>query len=180
MDTNLQQKLQEAKEWLQKEYSGIRTGQASPSLLDSVKVDNYGTMTPLNQIGTVGVEDARTLRISVWDVSQIPTIEQSLRDADLGVSVSTDSAGVRVIFPELTAERREQLMKLAKSKLEDARIRVRSARDESMKVIDKDEKSGDLSEDEKFEKKDIVQTAVDGINKDLESLFDNKEQELSN
>lgn len=178
MDTELQQKLQETKEWLKQEYSGIRTGQASPALLDGVKVQNYGSMVPLNQVGTIGSEDARTLRISVWDTSLIHVIEQSIRDANLGVSLATDSSGVRVIFPELTAERREQLLKLSKSKLEDARIAVRSSRDEAMKGIEKAGKEGGLSEDEVFAKKESVQTEIEKINKELEVLFTAKEQEL--
>lgn len=178
MDTDIKKKLQEATEWLQKEYSGIRTGQASPSLLDAIKVDNYGSMTPLNQVGNVGIEDARTLKISPWDVSSVSTIEQAIRDAELGVSVVSDSSGLRVIFPELTSERREQLLKLAKSKLEDARISVRSVRDEYMKMIEKSEKDGDISEDEKFGKKESVQTSVDSTNNELDSLLMKKEQEL--
>ena len=82
-------------DWLQNEYAGIRTGQATPALLDSIKVENYGSMMPLNQVGSVGVEDARTLRIAPWDVGSIGAIETAIRDADLGVSVSTDSAGLR-------------------------------------------------------------------------------------
>ena len=93
-------------DWLQNEYAGIRTGQATPALLDSIKVENYGSMMPLNQVGSVGVEDARTLRIAPWDVGSIGAIETAIRDADLGVSVSTDSAGLRVSFPELTSDRR--------------------------------------------------------------------------
>ncbi|MCD5381210.1 MAG: ribosome recycling factor [Candidatus Pacebacteria bacterium] len=178
MDTDIKKKLQETKEWLQKEYSGIRTGQASPSLLDAIKVDNYGSMTPINQVGSVGIEDARTLKISPWDVTSAPAIEQAIRDADLGVSVVTDSAGLRVIFPELTVERREQLLKLAKSKLEDARITIRAARDEQMKLIEKSEKDGDISEDEKFGKKQSIQEDVDESNKGLDVLFDQKELEL--
>lgn len=175
MDTELQQKLQETKEWLKKEYSGIRTGQANPALLDSIKVENYGSLVPLNQVGTIGSEDARTLRISVWDNSMIPVIEQSIHDANIGVTLATDSSGVRVVFPELTAERREQLLKISKSKLEDARIAVRSTRDEAMKEIGKD---SELSEDEVFTKKEIVQTEIEKTNKDLESLFTAKEEEL--
>lgn len=178
MDTDIQQKLQDTKDWLKNEYASIRTGQATPALLDGVKVANYGAMVPINQVGTVGVEDARTLRVSVWDNEIIPAIETAIREADLGVSVSTDSAGLRVSFPELTSERREQLLKLAKSKLEDARIRVRTARDESMKHIDKAEKDGDISEDEKFTKKDVVQVEIEKTNKELEALFDQKEAEL--
>lgn len=178
MNTEINQKLQEAKDWLQKEYSTIRTGQASPALLDGVRVESYGSMLPLNQVANVGVEDARTLRVSPWDVSQVAAIEQAIRDTDLGVSLATDSSGVRVIFPELTVERREQLLKLAKSKLEDSRIVVRSARDEAMKQIDKSEKAGDISEDEKFAEKETAQSEIDATNKELEKLFLQKEQEL--
>ena len=179
MDTDLQKRLQETKEWLQREYAGIRTGQASPALLDGVRVPSYGSQVPLNQVGTVSIEDARTLRVSVWDSSQISSIEQALIDADLGISVATDSAGLRVIFPELTAERREQLLKLAKTKLEDARIRVRTNRDDAMKHIDAAEKAGDMSEDERFAEKEKVQKVVDEVNKGLESLFAQKETELN-
>jgi ribosome recycling factor len=178
MDKDLQQKLNETKDWLKNEFSGIRTGQASPGLLDRVKVESYGSTVPLNQVGTVGVEDARTLRISVWDASQIAGVEESIRNANLGVSLVTDSSGLRVIFPELTSERRVQLNKLAKTKLEEARIAVRSARDEAMKQIEKDGKSGDLSEDEVFDKKEEVQNQIDDINRDLEQLFTQKESEL--
>ena len=179
MDTDITQKLQETKDWLQKEYAGIRTGQATPALLDTVKVESYGALVPLNQVGNVGTEDARTLRVSTWDATQIPAIEQAITDADLGVSVATDSAGLRVVFPELTAERREQLLKLAKQKLEEARIAVRASRDEVMKGIDGAEARGDISEDEKFTQKDSIQKAVDAMNKGLEELFAQKEAELT-
>lgn len=179
MDTDIKQKLQETKDWLQNEYTGIRTGQANPGLLDNIKIESYGALMPLNQVGSIGIEDARTLRVSPWDDSQIAAIEKSVREADLGVSVATDSSGLRVIFPELTVERRAQLAKLAKSKLEDARIAVRSVRDEVMKQIEKMLKDGDLSEDEKFTKKEAVQLSVDGVNRDLEALFEKKEQELN-
>jgi ribosome recycling factor len=178
MDTEIKQKLKEVKDWLQQEFANIRTGQASPALLDFVKVESYGTLMPLNQISTVGVEDARTLRVSVWDASVVKAAEEAIRDAELGVSVVGDSTGLRVIFPELTSERREQLLKLAKSKLEDARIAVRAIRDDFMKVIEKSEKAGDIGEDEKFTKKEAVQSAVDEINRSLESLCNQKESEL--
>lgn len=178
MDNDVKQKAEETKEWLQKEYAGIRTGQANPGLLDGVRVESYGSMMPLNQVGSIGIEDARTLRVSLWDSSQVAAVEQAIRDADLGVSVATDSSGVRVVFPELTAERREQLLKLAKSKLEDARIAVRAVRDDAMKAIEKAEKSGDISEDERFTKKDAVQAAIESVNKELETLFTQKDAEL--
>ena len=173
------QRLKEIESWLSKEYAGIRTGQASPAILDSVKVESYGTKVPIPQLGSVGIEDARTLRVSPWDSSQVSAIERAITDANLGVSVATDSSGLRVVFPELTSERRSQLSKLAKAKLEDARVSVRSVRDDVMKELEKQEKAGDISKDELFRKKEEVQKQVDTINKSLESLFEKKEQELN-
>lgn len=178
MDSNVSAKLKEVSEWLQNEYAGIRTGQASPALLDSVKVESYGSYVNMNQVGSVNIEDARTLRISVWDKGAVSAIERAIRDADLGVSTVTDSSGVRVIFPELTADRRVQLLKLAKSKLEDARISVRGVRDECMKQIDKQHKDGEISEDERYAQKETVQNQVDAANRDLEALYTKKEAEL--
>lgn len=178
-DFDIKAELQCIIEWLAGEYTAIRTGQATPGLLDSVKVESYGSMMPLNQVGNVGVEDARTLRIAPWDISQIQAIETALQEADLGLSVATDSAGVRAIFPELTAERRAQLEKLAKSKLEDARIRVRGVRDEVMKAVEKSNKAGDLSDDEAYDHKERIQTAVETCNKSLEELYNKKQTELT-
>ncbi len=175
---DIKQKLNEVKEWLQKEYAGIRTGKSSPALLDSIRVESYGSLMPINQVANISTEDARTLRVSPWDSSMIAAIERAVQDADLGVSLATDSSGVRVIFPELTIERRAQLQKLAKSKLEDARIRVRAVRDDVMKGIDKSEKDGIISEDQKFTQKETAQKAVDETNRALEQLFDQKEVEL--
>lgn len=180
MDTiEIKSKLDEIATWLQGEYVAIRSGQATPALLDAIRVDSYGAQVPLNQVANVGVEDARTLRISPWDTDSINAIETALTDADLGISVATDSAGVRAVFPELTAERREQLQKLAKQKLEDARIRVRGTRDDVMKTLDKLHKDGEASEDETFAKKDEIQTAVETANKSLEDLYQQKESELA-
>lgn len=175
----LQTKLHEVQDWLVNTYAGIRTGQATPALLDGIKVENYGSMMPINQVGSVGVEDARTLRVSTWDAGVIPAVERAIKEADLGVSVASDSAGLRVIFPELTSERRAQLLKLAKQKLEDARVSVRSIRDEIMKDIEKQQKDGDISEDEKFTMKEKIQKNVEDANRALEALFTKKETEVN-
>lgn len=179
MDDTYQNRLNEVIAWLQKEFVGIRTGQATPALLDSVKVETYGTYMPIQQLGSVGIEDARTLRIVPWDNSQVPAIERSIRDADLGVSVSSDSSGLRVSFPDLTAERRTQLVKIAKSKLEEARVAVRAVRDDVMKKIDAAQKAGEMGEDEKFTRRDAVQKSVDTTNRTLEVVFEKKEIEIS-
>jgi ribosome recycling factor len=179
MDQTYETRLKEVITWLQKEFATIRTGQVTPVLLDSVRVESYGSFMPLQQIGSISVEDARTLRISVWDASVVPAVERSIRDAELGVSVSSDSSGVRVSFPDLTTERRMQLVKLAKAKLEEARVTVRSIRDDVMKEIDAAHKAGEIGEDDKFSKRDAVQKNVDVTNRTLEAHFEKKEAEIS-
>jgi len=173
-------KLNEVVTWLQKEYTGIRTGQAAPALLDNIKIESYGTFMPLQQVGSVSIEDARTLRISMWDNSQVAAAEKAVRDADLGVSVVSDSAGLRIIFPELTSERRVQLLKLAKSKQEDARVSVRAVRDDFMKQVDGAKKSGDISDDEAFTRKEKIQKEVETTNNKLDEIYKSKEKEIGN
>jgi ribosome recycling factor len=165
-------------DWLGKEYAGIRTGRATPMLLDLIQVESYGTRVPINQVGSVNVEDPRTLRISVWDQSQIRAVEKAITEANLGISVVTDGSGLRVIFPELTGERRVQLLKLAKAKLEEARVSIRSARDEAMKEIDAAQKAGELSEDERFTAKEDLQKRVDAKNATLLAAYETKEKEI--
>ena len=165
--------------WLMREFTGIRTGRATPALLDLVSIEAYGSKMPMNQVGSVSVEDARTIRVSVWDGSLVKEVEKAITIADLGVSVVADSSGLRVIFPALTSERRVQLLKLAKAKLEEARVSIRGARDEAMKEIDALLKSGELSEDEKFGAKEELQKRVDARNRALESHYDRKEKEIN-
>ncbi|PCI28020.1 ribosome recycling factor, partial [Candidatus Kaiserbacteria bacterium] len=153
----LKEKITEGEEWLRKEYQGLRTGRATPTLLDTINVDSYGSKVPLNQVANIGVEDARTLRISPWDASQVKEIEKAITDANLGVGISTDDKGLRVSFPELTADRRTSLIKMAKERLEDARQSLRGFREEIWGEIQTQEQSGEISEDEKFTAKDDLQ-----------------------
>ncbi len=172
-------KIVAAREWLGREYGGLRTGRAAPAILDGVMVSAYGSMTPLKQVGNVGVEDARTLRVSAYDAGLIKDIERAIPAANLGVGTSSDGANIRVTFPELSSERREQLVKLAKAKLEEARTTVRVARDEAWKDIQEKEKEGTLTEDDKFSLKEELQKKVDAANKELETAFEKKEAEMS-
>lgn len=174
----LDTKLAGAKEWLSREYQGLRTGRATPAILDSIMVQAYGSMMPLKQVATIGIEDARSLRVQAFDPSIIKDIEKSISMADLGVGVGSDASGVRVTFPELTSERREQLVKLAKGKLEDARTTVRGGRDDCWKDIQEQEKEGALTEDDKFRLKDEMQKKVDAMNEELQKLFEKKEAEM--
>lgn len=175
---DLKQNLNKVKEWLISEFNGVRTGRATIALLDSILVDSYGTKVPLNQVGSISAEDARTLRIVPYDKDQIRTIENAVVDADLGVSTSTDEKGLRVIFPELTSERRELLVKQVGRKLEEARISVRKEREDVWSDIQKKEKSGEMTEDEKFKSKEEMQKIVDDFQKELEVLATNKENEI--
>ena len=175
----LEAKLAGAKEWLAKEYRGLRTGRATPAILDSVTVSAYGSQMPLKQTGNIGVEDARTLRITPWDAGLVKDIERGIVAANLGLGTATDAAGIRVTFPELTTERREQLVKAAKQKLEEARTTVRIARDETWKDIQEKEKAKEISEDDKFRLKDELQKKIDACNGGLEESFEAKETEMS-
>ena len=171
--------IKEVEDWLLKEFSTIRTGMASPALLDGVKVNSYGSFLPINQIANVGVEDAKTLTVSPWDVNQIKEIEKAITDANLGVSVSVGGTGIRVSFPDLTSERRALLIKTAKEKLEKARVSLRSERDTVWDEIQRQEKDGEIGEDEKFRLKEQMQKIVDELNKKLGELFNKKETEIS-
>lgn len=174
----LDTKLAGAKEWLTREYQSLRTGRASPAILDSVKINAYGSMMPLNQVATIRIEGARSLVVQPFDTSIAKDIERGIADADLGVGVAADSSGIRVSFPELTSERREQLIKLAKGKLEEARTTVRGGRDDCWKDIQEQEKAGTITEDDKFRLKDEMQKKVDAMNDELQKLFEKKEAEM--
>ncbi|MDO8553069.1 MAG: ribosome recycling factor [bacterium] len=172
-------KISGTREWLQKEYGGIRTGRAAPAILDGIMVSAYGSMTPIKQVANIGVEDARTLRVTAWDPSIIKDIERAISAANLGIGTSADSSGLRVTFPELSAERREQLIKIAKHKLEEARAAVRVSRDETWKEIQEKERDGTLTEDDKFSLKEELQKKVDNANGELEKAFAKKEAEMN-
>ena len=133
--------LEKIKTWFTGELASIRTGRATISLLDSVRVDSYGAQSPINQVASINVEDAKTIRINAYDASQVKQIEKAITEAELGVSISTDEKGLRVIFPDLTSERREMLVKQVGKKLEEARISVRKEREDVWDQIQKQEKN---------------------------------------
>lgn len=169
----------ETKEWLKKELSGIRTGRAAPQLLENVRVDVYGASTPLSQIASVGVEDARTLLISPWDRENSKHIEKAIAEADLGVSTQGGDTTVRVIFPDLTAERRTMLVKLVGERVEQAKVTLRGARGEAIDIFEKQKKGGDIGEDDLFGKKEEIQKIIDTATKELEELGAKKKVEIS-
>jgi len=165
-------------EWLKGEYRSISTGRATPQVLDLVHIDMYGARTQIAHAGSINIEDPRTLRVSPWDKSVLGAMEKAINDADLGLSVSSDAEGLRVHFPALTTETRTKLVKLLKDRLEDARVRVRSLREETNKDIDARAKEGEYGEDEQHKYREEMQKIVDGANSELESLFEKKEKEV--
>lgn len=168
--------LKGAEEWLSKEYSQIHTGRANPALLDGVHVESYGALQPLKNTSSISIEDPKTLRVIPWDKSLNKNIEKALHEANLGFSITLDDAGVRVIIPALTTETRTKLVKIAKERMEDARITVRKAREEELSTLKNDK----LPEDTFERAKDEVQKFVDEANAFLEALFTKKESEILN
>lgn len=175
---NFKKQLANAEEWLKKEFQQIRTGQASPNVLDSVRVDVYGAPMSLKEVASVTLEGARTIRISPWDKSQVKEIEKAIVVSNLGLSVVVDDQGLRVNFPQLTAESREGIVKAAKEKLEDARKQIRREREEFIKGLEAKEKVGGLGKDDVFRIKNDAQKVVDEGNRKLDELFSKKEKEI--
>lgn len=171
-------KLKDIEAWLVREFAGIRTGRATVSLLDQVLVEAYGSKSPVSQVATILIEDPKTLRISPWDATLIKAVEKAIMIADIGVSTVTDEKGVRVIFPALTSERRDLLIKQANKKLEEARISVRNEREKVWGKIQDEIKDGTLPEDAKFKLKEDMQKFVDSVQKKLEEITTAKEAEI--
>lgn len=178
--SHLKQKTKNIEGYLKEELAGVRTGRATPALLDSVIVDLYGAKMPINQVAGINMEDARTLRIAPYDASQMTDVEKAITNSNLGVSVSVDAKGIRIFFPELTAEVRGTLVKSVKEKLEKARISIRGERDNTWADIQKKEKSKEFSEDDKFRYKEKMQEIVDAGIRNLEALAEKKEREIMN
>ncbi|MBP6857636.1 MAG: ribosome recycling factor [Candidatus Pacebacteria bacterium] len=163
-------------EWLSKEYSQIHTGRANPALLDGVHVESYGATQPLKNTASISIEDPKTLRVIPWDKGLNKDIERALHEANLGFSIALDDAGVRVIIPALTTETRTRLVKIAKERMEDARIAIRKARESMLSDL----KEQSLPEDTFIRAKEEVQKLVDNANANLEALFEKKEAEILN
>ena len=174
-----EQQIKEITERLAKDLAGVRTGRATPAILDTVQVESYGTRMPINQVATISVEDARSLRISPWDASQAKEIEKAITLANLGLSVGADERGVRVFFPELTSERRASLLKVAKERVEQVKVSLRAARDEVWNDIQKREREGKMPEDDKFRAKEDMQKRVDAAGKQFEEMLARKEKEIA-
>ena len=161
-----------------KAFAGIRTGRANPSLLDRVQVDYYGTATPLNQMANISAPEARLLLIQPWDKTAIKDIEKALQTSDLGLVPNNDGSVIRIAIPQLTEERRRDLVKLMKKEAEERRVAVRNIRRELNDEAKALKKDGDISEDELRRALDEIQELTNNYIKNIDELTEAKEQEI--
>ncbi|MEN8252737.1 MAG: ribosome recycling factor [Patescibacteria group bacterium] len=165
-------------EHLEKEILKLRTGRANPAIVENLSVDCYGVETPVKQIANISVPEARQLLVQPWDKSNLEAMEKAITDADLGATISNDGIAVRMTFPPMTEENRIDLVKVLGQKAEEARVGVRATREDVWKEIQKMEKDGEISEDDKFSGKDDLQKIVDDYNDKIESIKKKKEVEI--
>ena len=165
-------------EALKRELKRVRTGRASLSILDGIKVDYYGTQTPINQMATLAVPDSRLITIQPWDVSAIKDIEKAILKSDLGLTPANDGKILRISIPPLTEERRKELVKVVHKMCEDHKISVRNVRRDSNEMLKSLKKDGDISEDEAFKAQDEVQKITDEHIKLIDECYTQKEKEI--
>ena len=163
---------------LRNELKRVRTGRASLSILDGIKVDYYGTLTPLNQMATLAVPESRLITIQPWDISVIKDIEKALLKSDLGLTPSNDGKIIRISIPALTEERRKELVKIVRKICEDYKVSVRNVRRDSNELLKSMKKDGEISEDDAFKAQDEVQKITDEQIKLIDECFKEKEKEI--
>lgn len=163
---------------LRTEFSGIRANRPTSKLVEDIKVNYMEAVLPIKQLATIGLNPPREIVITPWDPQSAPAIAKAIEDAKTGITAALDGAVVRVTLPTLTAERREELMKVAKATAEKIRIRLRTERDAANKSIEVMLKAKTITEDDRFKSKKKVQEAADKINKEIEALVDSKIKEI--
>ncbi|WP_300662201.1 ribosome recycling factor [uncultured Acetatifactor sp.] len=180
MDARLQQyedKMRKAIEYLEGDYNTIRAGRANPHVLDKIRVDYYGTPTPVQQVGNVTVPEARIIQIAPWEKSLIKPIEKAILTSDIGINPSNDGSVIRLVFPELTEERRKDLAKEVKKKAEEGKVAIRNIRrdgNDSLKKLGKT----DVSEDEIKQLEEELQKTTDKYIKEVDVLMEKKTKEI--
>ena len=180
MDARLQQyddKMKKAYEFLESDYGTIRAGRANPHVLDKIRVNYYGTPTPIQQVGNVTVPEARIIQIAPWERNLLKEIEKAIQTSDLGINPSNDGSVIRLVFPELTEERRKDLVKEVKKKAEDGKVAVRNIRRDGNDFLKKLGKS-EVSEDEIKQLEDSLQKLTDKYIKDIDALMEVKSKEI--
>ncbi len=171
-------RMEKSLESLKADFGGLRAGRAHASLLDGILVEAYGSMTPLSQIGTISVPDARTLSVSVWDRGLAKSVEKALRESELGLNPASDGQLIRIPIPPLSEERRKELVKIAGKYAEQGKVAVRSVRRDALDGIKKLKKDNEISEDEEKRYENEIQKLTDETIKKMEEAFAVKEKDI--
>ena len=171
-------KMQKTVDHLSADYAAIRAGRANPHVLDKIKVDYYGTPTPLQQVGNISVPDPRIIQIQPWEKSILKDIEKAIQMSDVGINPTNDGTVIRLVFPELTEERRKELVKDIKKKGEDAKVAVRNIRRDGNDAFKKLTKTEDVSEDEVKDLEDELQKTTDKFIKSIDGMIDEKSKDI--
>lgn len=174
----LEEQMDKTIEALKFEFGTIRAGRANPSMLDKVRVDYYGTPTPVNQMAAIAVSEGRILTITPWDKSSIHNIEKAIAESDVGIAPANDGNVIRLVVPQLTEERRKELAKKVSKAAENFKVRIRNDRRDANDEIKKMEKAGELAEDEAKKALDEVQKMTDSYIKKIETLTSEKEKDI--
>ena len=175
---NAQEKMNKTIAVLKRDLGSLRAGRANPQLLDRIMVDYYGTPTPVNQMGTISSPEPRMLVISLWDLSMLSAVEKAIQKSDIGINPSNDGKLIRLIFPELTEERRKELVKSVRKKAEESKVAIRAIRRDANEAIKKDCKDSVITEDDQKRLEDKAQKATDAAIKDIDRICSEKEKEL--
>ena len=178
MADNMETRMEKTVASLKEEFNTIRTGRASASIFDKVRVDYYGTPTPLNQVGTISIPEARLVVVSPFDKSLISAIEKAIQKAELGLNPSNDGKVIRISIPPLTADRRKELVKQAKTIAENYRTTIRNARRDGNDDLKKQQKAGTLTEDQLKQETDKLQKLTDKYIEEINKAYDAKEKEI--
>ncbi|WP_028307335.1 ribosome recycling factor [Desulfitibacter alkalitolerans] len=173
-----EERMKKTIEVLKKEFASIRAGRANPAILDKIRVDYYGVPTPINQMANISVPEPRLLMIQPWDKSVIGNIEKAILKSDLGLNPNNDGSVIRISIPQLTEERRKELVKMVKKKSEDFRVEVRNSRRDANDQIKMFEKDGEISEDDARKGIDKIQELTDNYIEKINQLLENKEMEI--
>ena len=173
-----EEKMSKTLSSLETDYNSIRAGRANPHVLDKIKVDYYGTPTPLQQVGNIAVPEPRMITIQPWERSLIKPIEKALLTSDLGINPSNDGSVIRLVFPELTEEHRKDLVKDVKKKAEGAKVAIRNIRRDANEYFKKAQKSSEITEDELKDYEKKVQKLTDKFIKDIDGMMSKKSDEI--
>ena len=176
--SNYEERMQKSLTNLEGEYTAIRAGRANPRILDRIQIDYYGTPSPLQSVANISVPEARMIQIQPWDASLIKDIEKAILSSDLGLTPANDGKVIRLVFPELTEERRKELAKEVKKKGEDAKVAIRNIRRDANDFVKKEAKANTISEDEQKQSEDEIQKLTDRYVAKIEKAIETKSSEV--